>query len=230
MYACILCVLIPPTARMSSWPCSSEQHLFVSSFPQGFVSVAGIPRAVFVHSALGGLCRSHSAAPVGSAPLCPPPFADALQTPPSSAPCCHSVAFPPGSALLLHQSPPNPPLKLELSGRCPLFSAGWMGHFGVGSSGVPLARPGDPRYPSPGLSRAPLRFVAAAPSRHRAHPAGFSFSSSLLFPPSLFFLFTLLFFLFFFTFLLFPYLFPFPPHKSPFSLFFFCHCIARKAV
>lgn len=102
----------------------------------------------------------------------------------------------------------------------------------MGSSGVPLARPGDPRYPSLGLSRAPLRFVAAAPSRHRAHPAGFSFSSSLLFPPSLF-IFLLLFFfylypsffLFFSLFLLFPYLFPSPLPNPPFSFSFLpLHC------
>lgn len=102
-----------------------------------------------------------------------------------------------------------------------------MGHFGVGSSGVPLARPGDPRYPSPGLSRAPLRFVAAAPSRHRAHPAGFSFSSSLLFPPSLFIFLPLFFFslpFFFYFFSLFYFFLTFPPPQIPFFPFLPLHC------
>lgn len=68
-------------------------------------------------------------------------FADPPQLRPRLSFGCISSWF--SSALT--PEPPNPSLKLELSGRCPLFSAGWMGHFGVGSSGVPLARPGDPR-------------------------------------------------------------------------------------
>lgn len=67
--------------------------------------------------------------------------------------------------------------------------------------------------------------MAAAPSRHRAHPAGFSFSSSLLFPPSLFFLFTLLFFYFFSLFYFFLTFSPSPP-QIPFFPFLFLplHC------